>query len=399
MLRFRWAACQLDALKICFNLPTLQKTLESLPKTLDETYSRILCGIAEEHKEYAIRILQWLTYSARPLRIEELAETIAVNIEGEPWFDNDAWFPEPRDILLICSSLVTIEDDSEDDSNGGSDHRPTSIVRPAHFSVKEYLVSERIRTQAAKEYAIREIHANKSIAADCLAYLLQFDQYDDLNLEATTEFPLATYAARYWIQHVKIIGKDLDSVQMLIMELFCSRKTAYINWVRFCDPERPWKKPKLRRDPASIATPLYYASLTAVVELIQSLLDKGADVNAQGGCYANALQAASFEDNNAVIRLLINQGAGINAQGGCYGNALQIASFKGNEALIRLLLDKGADVNASTDEFTRSSYTFFMMTLSLCLKIPKHRKRCSVSIFSTLVKARCRKARSCIERR
>ena len=346
VFRFRWAVCQLDALKPCFNLPTLRKALKSLPKTLDETYSRILCDIAEEHRDYAIRILQWLTYSARPLRIEELAETIAVNIESNPWFDYDARFPEHRDILLMCSGLVTIEGDSEDDSSWGSDDKPTSIVRLAHFSVKEYLVSERIRTQAAKEYAIREIHANKSIASVCLAYLLQFDQHDNLTLKAMTEFPLARYAAQYWFQHVKIVGKDLDSIQMLSMELFYARKTAYINWVRLCDPDRPWRRSDLRRDPASIANPLYYASLNGVIELMQLLLEEGADVNAQGGFYGNALQAASSQNDEIVIRLLLNKGADVNAQGGHYGNALQAASFHDNETTLRLLLDKGADVNA-----------------------------------------------------
>ena len=342
--------CQLDALKNCFNLPTLQKALESLPPTLDETYSRILCNIAEEHREYAITLLQWLTYSARPLRIEELAETVAINMEGEPWFDCDARFPEPRDILLICSSLVIIGDGLKEGSSQVSDQRPTSVVRLAHFSVKEYLVSERVRAQPAKEYAIREIHANKSIAATCLAYLLQFDQYDNLPSDIMTEFPLARYAAQYWIQHVKSIGKDLGSIQTLSMKLFLVCKTAYINWVRFCDPENPWDEPNFIRGSTRIATPLYYVSFTGSIELVQSLLDKGVDVNAQDKPFDNALTAASYQGHEIVIRLLLDNGADVNAQGGLYDNALQAASFKGHEVVIRLLLDNGANVNALTND-------------------------------------------------
>ena len=39
------------------------------------------------------------------------------------------------------------------------------------------------------------------------------------------------------------------------------------------------------------------------------LLDKGADVNAQGGEYGNALQAASAGGHEAVVRLLVDKGA------------------------------------------------------------------------------------------
>ncbi len=54
----------------------------------------------------------------------------------------------------------------------------------------------------------------------------------------------------------------------------------------------------------------------------------GADVNAQGGRYGNALQvaAASFEDHYQVVQMLLDKGVGVNAQGGLYGNALQAAS-------------------------------------------------------------------------
>jgi len=80
--------------------------------------------------------------------------------------------------------------------------------------------------------------------------------------------------------------------------------------------------------------------------IVQLLLDKGADTNAQGGDYGNALEAASNIGNVAIVQLLLSKGANVNAQGGLYGNALQAASDRGYEAIVTLLLDKGADVNA-----------------------------------------------------
>ena len=48
---------------------------------------------------------------------------------------------------------------------------------------------------------------------------------------------------------------------------------------------------------------------------MQLLLEKGADVNAQGGEYGNALQEASWRCHEAVVRLLLEKGADVNAQG------------------------------------------------------------------------------------
>ena len=90
-------------------------------------------------------------------------------------------------------------------------------------------------------------------------------------------------------------------------------------------------------------------------------------VNAKGGSYGTALQAAcsrlqspylssnipraaSSSDYENVMQMLLDQGADVNAQGGEYGNALQAASFKGHEKVVQMLLDHGADaiVNRST---------------------------------------------------
>jgi ankyrin repeat protein len=47
-----------------------------------------------------------------------------------------------------------------------------------------------------------------------------------------------------------------------------------------------------------------------------------------------------------VVRFLVDRGAEVNAQGGYYGNVLQAASRDGHEAVVRFLVDRGAEVNA-----------------------------------------------------
>ena len=107
--RFRWVACQLDVLRKCIKLDGLTKRLNALPKTLDETYDRILQNIDDEYQNDTFKVLQWLAFSARPVTLAEVAEALAVGFtSGTPQFDPDQRMPDPQDILVMCSSLVTV---------------------------------------------------------------------------------------------------------------------------------------------------------------------------------------------------------------------------------------------------------------------------------------------------
>ncbi|KUM65315.1 hypothetical protein ACN42_g1775 [Penicillium freii] len=81
-------------------------------------------------------------------------------------------------------------------------------------------------------------------------------------------------------------------------------------------------------------------------EIVQLLLEAHADVNAQGGHYANALQAGVYKGNTEIVQLLLEAHADVNAQGGHYGNALQAVAYEGNTEIVQLLLEAHADVNA-----------------------------------------------------
>ena len=77
--RFRWVFCQLEVLRHCFPA-NLRHTLEELPKSLDETYKRILNEINNANWTLAYRLLQCLAVALRPLRVEELAEVLAFDL-------------------------------------------------------------------------------------------------------------------------------------------------------------------------------------------------------------------------------------------------------------------------------------------------------------------------------
>ncbi|KAH8588249.1 hypothetical protein B0O99DRAFT_665061 [Bisporella sp. PMI_857] len=310
---FRWATCQLDTLENCLDYPTLQKALASLPKTLDDTYARTLRAIPYEYKQSAIRILQILTFSERPLQIED-----RVPAGCSPWFNPKNRMPEPTEITRYCSSMVTIETRTTSKYSKEMKRK----LQLAHFSVKEYLTFGRLEesfTQYLQESAARASITKKA-------------------------FPLAQHCARYWMRHAAMSKIEDKELHRLIMDLFLRHKMPYTNWYRLCDPDLAFGgSPSRKGGPADA---LYNASIGGLKYEVKELIRQGADVNAKGEFYGSALQAASEEGNEKIVRMLLDNSADVNAQGGEYGNALQAASEKGYEKVVQMLLDNGANANA-----------------------------------------------------
>lgn len=355
--------CQLDALCTCRNVVQLRKALTSLPETLDKTYDRILNKIEGDDRHFAFKVLRRLTYSLRPLRLEEIAEVFAVDAKEYPQVDLDKRFEDPRDILEICSSLISVEDveilshtdyaDTDNDTgiidtdtSRKDDRWCRAEVRLAHFSVKEYLVSDRIQHGPAIQYGLQDVESNDSIAEECLLYLLHVIQ-PGFNLpESLTEYPLAEYAAKYWLEHVRFADSTTATARTLVRELFLSKKEMFINWLQIYDPDSPDESPSLNviHHPERYGPRLYYASLLGLSEVVENLVKSGVDVNARGGSQINALSAAVGSGHIEVVQLLLDNKAVVDAPEG--GSALVSALFASHEEIAMLLIANGADVES-----------------------------------------------------
>ncbi|PNP56512.1 hypothetical protein THARTR1_03208 [Trichoderma harzianum] len=90
---------------------------------------------------------------------------------------------------------------------------------------------------------------------------------------------------------------------------------------------------------------LQAASSKGYERIVYLLLTNGALVNAKGGRCGTALQAASYHGHVIVVYLLLEHGAEVNQMGGLYGTALQAAAFNGHAEVVELLLKYGADVD------------------------------------------------------
>jgi len=339
--RFRWVYCQLETLRHCLP-PSIRGVLDELPETLDETYERVLRDINKANREHALRLLHCLTVSMRPLRVKELAEVLAVDFDaarqgGIPKLNPDwRWADQHQAVLSTCSSLIAIVDDGD-----------SQVVQFSHFSVKEFLTSDRLASSSedVSRYHILLGPAHTLLAQACLGVLLRLD--DTVYKENAKDIPLAKYAARYWVDHARF--EDVSSCISEAMEYFFDvAKPHWGAWTRVQNIDVFWKwySPSNGID----AFPLYYASLGGFYDVVEHLIDKYPDhINATGGRLVAPLVAALYGKHFDVAELLFRHGAGVNVRGIRDNTPLTTASSTGRFDTVQWLLDHGADINAHTE--------------------------------------------------
>ncbi|MCJ1244822.1 hypothetical protein MMC30_002022 [Trapelia coarctata] len=348
---FRWAFCQLEALKNCLRPSDIRKVLSSLPKTLDETYARILLGIDESYREEAIIALQWLTFSARPLTIRELAEAVLVNPRINPPFDPEDRFPQLDDILKILSTLVTTD---RVEQSSHPFHRVMwkndKNIRLAHFSAKEYLISERRKPAEISLFCPTVSDTQHFLAKNCLLYMTYHASAARRSLSASErgleEFPLLQYACQSWESHLKAIPALIEPSLINMVVKFLISESECTDWMNIW---RPDFKAVMRGE--IFGSPLYYACYLGLDWVVSALLDRNADVNAAGEFFGTALRAASVHGHKLIVERLLEAGAEVNAEGGWCGTALMAASIKGHEQVVKRLLESRANVNRSTEYY------------------------------------------------
>ena len=325
---------------------SIQKALNDLPTTLDETYERALQGILKEKRQHAHHLFQCLVIAIRPLSVEELAEIFAIELDSQtgPHL-NEGWRPEnPADaVLSTCSTLISVIE------NEGS-----KFVQFSHFSVREFLTSDHLRTSeigSIRHYHIPLDTAHTILARACLTVLLQLDEdVDRMRLEA---FPLALYAAQHWVDHAKY--EDVASRCQDAMERLFNPSRPYLAawiWMHDVDSDRVGETIHAleERPTRPEATALYYAVLCGFSGLANYLIDTHAEnVHAKCGNHGTLLHAASYKGHLDVVRLLLAHGVDVNTT---TNEITPLCSAYDGEHLdvMRLLLEHGADVDVYYDD-------------------------------------------------
>ncbi|KAF7981790.1 hypothetical protein HWV62_31881 [Athelia sp. TMB] len=353
---FRWVALQMDDLQHCLNPREVKRQLEALPKDLEAAYERILSRCSRPRD--LLQMLHWLAFSTRALTLEEIAEVVSVDLDAAcgPSYDPDLRYGDPTIAVAVCSGLVT--------GTQARGHPMASsifpgrvvphlsatsiIVKLAHFSVKEYLISNRMAAGATAFFGISARISHSVIVQTCLAYLLHFNATDSITRDHLHSYPLSLYAAEHWADHYRSMDYTTSSIpEDLVVQLFGPASScALINWLRLRNPDHPLEKYNSDESIISPAHPLYYASLLGIKPVVEYFLEQGVDPDTPGGRLGTPLQAASLRGHEQIVNLLLDHNADATIQAGEFGTALCAAILHNHIQIVELLLDRDAPINA-----------------------------------------------------
>jgi hypothetical protein len=190
-----------------------------------------------------------------------------------------------------------------------------------HQTAREFLLADlpgsASRLQGMQwQHSIAIQDAHRMLAECCLRFLSFFNS--DANPDAgflanttnqasdlTAKGALFDYSAQFWPVHFResCFSSSRDAaISRLALTVSDPKSRGFLQWSSI-----HWKHWTYGDPQTDIH--LVIASLFGHDTVVQLLLDEGADVNAQGGRYGNALQAASQGGHEQVFKMLLDAGA------------------------------------------------------------------------------------------
>jgi ankyrin repeat protein len=330
----------------------MQDALEKIPSELEEVF-RILFNKEDEDMADTLFMLQWVLFAQRPLTPEELYSAVEAGM--------DTW-SESSDI-----DHDTIQQSIENLSKGLIEIREirdirdvvTTNVQFIHLSVNDFLLrNKRLQTLDQTLEPDPVIASHRRLWDCCRSHIEQVSssiRATEVYKELDRKYSFLKYAASHILDHAEkvlaggTVGQASDGIGEWLREA-----DAWFEWWKgFANATSASKDlVTLVKDIDMDAGLLYMLSRHGYASLVQSVLaGEGAEVNAQGGEYGNALQTASAIGSQPIVELLLKAGAEVSPQGGYYGTALQAASANGSHPIVELLLKAGAEVNAQGGEY------------------------------------------------
>ena len=155
-------------------------------------------------------------------------------------------------------------------------------------------------------------------------YLLENGHTDEIDKSDSWGFSPLTWACR-------------DGERTLVQQLL--KAGANVNYQRSNDE----------------STPLLVAMSWNNVDIVEDLLERGADINVQVESWGTPLYGAVEIDSTQMVRKLLELGANVNLTGGLHRRPINIAAFNGNTEIVQLLLGNKVDVDPDDEYFHGSA--------------------------------------------
>lgn len=326
----------------------MNAALESIPHDLYELWENCFTSIHQEDLADTVRLLTWLCFSQRPVRVDEAIDALAISKDWRQGFDlADYRLKDPQALLDMGSGLIEI------DQNLTADSRMTkeATLHLAHASVKDFLQSGNASRKFSKRSPFTDSEGHGILAQLCLQYLLQFDKECEWTKRDLLEHPLAEYSAFYWRYHLSKSSFEKTSIDLACDLLL--NVTTRTNWRRIMYRTETISEPKWRQifvagwpPVRHRGAPLTYAAEASLDVLVENLLRRdGVRVN-DSGSWMSALEVAVEQDRLSTVDILVANGADVNIAPRYSSSMLSLACEYSSLNVIAYLLDHGATDSA-----------------------------------------------------
>jgi len=291
MCRFLLVSLHIEAILGEVTIRQRKKKLQEMTQGngLSDAYTATLTRMKAQKGNKSIlglKVLMWVLYSERPLRVEELCHALGVEV-GSTDLDHEN-IPASRTLLASSLGLVTVEASS-------------FTVRLVHFTLQEHLLSDPTLFHSP----------HSTIAEVCLTYL-NFRCVWDLPRTpfwlALETMPLVIYASCYWAEHTRRgITENVKTLALRLLAGFdkhCSAEMMISHQVRNGSSPRglSWDLS------ASGFTGLHAVAFHGIVEVVAPLLEmKEWDVNARDSVSCTPLIWAAVRGHEEVVKMLLER--------------------------------------------------------------------------------------------
>jgi hypothetical protein len=310
---------------------------------LDETYERILCSIVVEHQSLACRTLQLLAFDFGITHLGALLDALAVDVE-RCTFSRDNRILDPEALLEVCTCLITItpREDAADDKN-------FFRVQLAHYTVKEYLVSDRIGHGSAAIFQM-STESVYPFMAKCFITYMQDENYHALPEQWSKSgdpVGLMSAAMKEWA----LIVREIDSyaartaIIPLVLRLLDATGPHFQNWVQagreftndeFRDGIREWTVMPGCESCLTLVYLCFFRLFEAAKQFVENLPEPVP--------FETDIKLVLSGDIWYIERAKIDE---LESAGDIEdGKLLHIAALTGQILFVEYFISKGADVNA-----------------------------------------------------
>ncbi|ETS74464.1 hypothetical protein PFICI_14330 [Pestalotiopsis fici W106-1] len=307
---------------------TTLKILDGIPQDLSEVFNMLLLQNDQEIGDRAF-LVQLVLLSRRSLKPEELCAVI-----GKVPANNESI---ERHISNLSHGLVEVRQEG------------TAIVQFIHHTVQDFMRLKdtwQALDPGSDDNPTRAGHVRLwERCRECMQSFMESPiQKHDMQAPGDRH-PFFSYAIENILYHAEMEFSEVKEGRAVPKEPIVRWLQNYNHWFN-------WLK-RWRRIESEVGL-LYVLATDGFPNLAEFVLMQGADVNAKGGLYGNALQAAVSRGNEEVVKRLLKYGADVNAQGGSYGSALQAALYRGKEEITKLLFEGGTSVDGQGRRYINS---------------------------------------------